>query len=161
MIIEYNTIYDEDIKNLLVELQEHIANIDKLGYNILTPKYREDYFKETMDEVNKYQGKIYLYQENNKIIGLIIGLINNEEEQDSGFKVPKRGRISELIVSKNIRGKGIGTKLLNKMTEYLKHQNCQDILIGVFGYNEEAIKFYERNGYHTRMIEMTKKVEEK
>ena len=46
------------------------------------------------------------------------------------------------------------------MTEYLKNENCKDILIGVFGYNDQAIKFYEKNGYHTRMIEMTKKIEE-
>ena len=160
MIIEYNSKYNEEIKDLLVELQEHIVNIDKLKYNIITDKYREDYFKETMNEVTKYQGKIYLYQEDNRIIALIIGLINNEEEHQSGFTCPKRGRITELVVSKNTRSKGIGTLLLNKMTEYLKNENCKDILIGVFGYNEQAIKFYEKNGYHTRMIEMTKKIEE-
>ena len=27
-------------------------------------------------------------------------------------------------------------------------------MIAVFGYNENAIKFYERNGYHMRMIDM-------
>lgn len=161
MIIEYNEKYNEEIKDLLVELQEHISNIDKEGYNILTPQYREDYFDETMEEVRKYQGKIYLYQENQKIIGLIIGLINNEAECDSSFKAPKRGRISELVISKNARAKGIGTNLLEKMENYLKKVGCEDILIGVFGYNDKAISFYKKNNYHTRMIEMTKKIGEK
>ena len=44
------------------------------------------------------------------------------------------------------------------MEEYLKTCGCQDILIEVFGYNERAIQFYEKMGYHTRMIEMTKKI---
>lgn len=43
-IINYSSKYDEDIKDLLVELQEHIVEIDREKYNILTPDYREKYF---------------------------------------------------------------------------------------------------------------------
>lgn len=160
MIIEYEKKYDENIKKLLVELQEHIVNIDKEKYNIITPSYREQYFKKTIDEVSNYEGKIYLYKENNEILGLIVGLINNEETSEFDFKAPKRGRVTELIVTKKIRSKGIGKKLLDKMTDYFKEKDCEDILIGVFAYNESAIKFYEKNNYHTRMIEMTKKIKE-
>ena len=48
MIIEYDSMYDEDIKDLLVELQKHISDIDKEGYNILTDDYRDLYFKKTL-----------------------------------------------------------------------------------------------------------------
>ena len=41
--------------------------------------------------------------------------------------------------------------------DYLKSVGCKDILLGVFAYNENAIKFYEKNGYHIRMLDMTKK----
>lgn len=158
MIIEYDKKYDEEIKTLLEELQIYIASIDEEGYNIVTPSYREKYFIETMDEINKYQGKILLYQEDNKITGLIIGLINNEEEETYEFSAPKRGRISELIVSHESRAKGTGSKLLIAMEEYLKSVGCKDILLGVFAYNENAIKFYEKHGYHNRMIDMTKQL---
>ena len=63
MIIEYEKKYDEQVKDLLVELQEYIVSIDKERYNIITPTYREEYFKKTIDEVSKYEGKIYLYKE--------------------------------------------------------------------------------------------------
>lgn len=33
MIVEYSSEYDEQIKDLLVELQQHLANIDKEGKN--------------------------------------------------------------------------------------------------------------------------------
>ncbi len=154
MIIDYDIKYDEDIKNLLLELQEHIESIDKEGYNIVGNNYKEKYFKTTMEEINKYEGKIFLYKEENKIVGLVVGLINNDVEETYEFKAPKRGRISELIVSKNIRSKGIGSKLLHKMEKYLKENGCEKILIGVFAYNDKAINFYEKNGYHTRMIDM-------
>lgn len=70
-IINYSNKYNESIKDLLVELQEYIAEIDKEKYNILTNEYREKYLKKMMDEVNKYEGKIFLAIENKKVIGLI------------------------------------------------------------------------------------------
>lgn len=158
MIIEYDKQYDEDIKKLLEELQVYIASIDEEGYNVVTKDYKEKYFIETMKEVNKYQGKILLYKEDNRITGLIIGLINNEEENTYEFVAPKRGRISELIVSSSSRSRGIGTKLLTTMEEYLSSVGCEDILLGVFAYNAKAHMFYEKNGYHNRMIDMTKKL---
>ena len=156
MVIEYDKKYDEDIKDLLVELQNYIVDMDKEKYNIISDEYREKYFEKTIEEVEKNNGKILLYLENNKVVGLIAGIINNEETLEYDFKAPKRGRITELIVSKNIRSKGIGSILLEEMTKYLKKNNCKDILIEVFGYNENAIKFYEKNGYHTRLIDMIK-----
>ena len=85
-------------------------------------------------------------------------MINNDALNTYDFKAPKRGRISELIVSKNCRSEGIGKKLLKAMEEHLKALGCQDILIEVFGYNERAIQFYEKMGYHTSMIEVIKKI---
>ena len=158
MVIKYDKIYDEDIKKLLVELQEYIVSIDKEGYNILTEEFREKYFNKVMDEIKSCNGKMLLYKEEGKIVGLVIGLVNNDKEETYEFKAPKRGRISELVVSKTVRSKGIGTILLKSMEEYLKSIGCKDILIGVFAYNEKAINFYEKNGYRMRMIDMTKGV---
>ena len=157
MIIEYDEKYKEEVKDLLVELQEYIISIDKEKYNIITKEYRDNYFNKTMEDINKYEGKMYLYKDNDKITGLIVGLINNLEESTYDFKCPKRGRITELVVSKHYRKSGVGSILLHSMEDYLKSVECKDILLGVFAYNENAIKFYEKNGYHIRMLDMTKK----
>ncbi len=157
-IINYSNKYNESIKDLLVELQEYIAEIDKEKYNILTNEYREKYLKKTMDEVNKYEGKIFLAIENEKVIGLIVGLINNEEESTYDFKAPKRGRVTELVVSKECRSNGIGKQLLDKMEKYFKEVGCKGVLIDVFAYNENAQKFYYKNGYFNRNIEVMKKI---
>ncbi len=156
-IIEYSNQYDEQIKDLLVELQEHIRDIDKEGYNILTDEYREKYFEKTMNEVRDNEGKIFLAVEENNILGLIVGLINNEEENTYDFQAPKRGRVTELVVSKKVRSNGIGRELLNKMEEYFKSVGCKGVLIDVFAYNENAQRFYYKNGYFNRNIEIMKK----
>ncbi len=154
MIIEYDSKYDEQIKDLLVELQQYLSDIDKEKYNIVGKNYREKYFEKTINEVKENNGKILLYKKDEKIVGLIVGIVNNEETERFDFKAPKRGRITELVINKDYRGKNIGKELLDNMQKYLKEIGCKKILIAVLGYNENAIKFYKQNGYHIRMMDM-------
>ena len=157
MIIDYEAKYDEQVKNLLVELQQYLVNLDKEHFNIITEEYKEAYFNKTIESVKNNSGKILLYEEDNEIMGLVVGIVNNEETLEYDFCAPKRGRITELIVSKKYRGKNIGKKLLHSMKKYLKSIGCKNIMIAVFGYNTNAIKFYEENGFHIRMLDMIKK----
>ena len=157
-IIDYSSKYDEEIKDLLEELQEYIAEIDREKYNILTKEYREKYFAKTMDEVKKYEGKIFLAIEKEAVVGLIVGLINNEDVSTYDFKAPKRGRVTELIVSKHYRTHHVGQKLLNQMELYFKNVGCKALLIDVFAYNENAQKFYYHHGYFDRNLELMKKL---
>ena len=156
MIIEYNSKYDNDIKDLFYELHEYIMEIDKEGYNVISPEYKDDFFNKVMGNIKDYQGKMFLYKKDNRIVGLIVGSINNEETNDYDFKAPKRGKINELIISKDYRSQGIGQELFDSMEAYLKGLGCKAILIEVFGYNDLAKKFYEKKGYHIRMTEMIK-----
>ena len=54
MIIDYSELYKEDVKNLLLELQEHIHSVDPEGYNIVGVNYRELSFIDTMEDVKKF-----------------------------------------------------------------------------------------------------------
>ena len=157
-IIEYNDSYIDSVKDLLVELQEYIASIDIDKYNIITDEYRDKYFDKTINDVNKYEGKIFLAIKDNIVVGLIVGLINNEEESTYEFSVPKRGRVTELIVKEEYRKYGIGQKLMKHIEEYFKSVNCEGILLDVFSFNESAKEFYKKNGYYNRVEEMMKKI---
>lgn len=156
MVIEYQNQYKEDVKDLLEELQAHLANIDIEGYNILTKEYKELYFEKVLKEVNENHGKILLYKQDDKIVGLVVGIVNNEEMERYDFKAPKRGRITELVVSGKVRSNGIGTILLKEMEKHLKSIGCESILLVALAYNENAIRFYKRNGYHMRATDMIK-----
>ena len=112
-----------------------------------------------LEEVKTNNGKCYIAIENDKAVGLIMGCIFPYDEFDYlDYKCPKRGEITELIVSKNVRRKGIGIMLMNKMEEYFKSLGCEYILVDVFAYNENGIKFYNKNGYHSRMKIMLKNI---
>ena len=158
-IIEYEDKYLEDVKDLLVELEEYILSIDKDNLDQLHEEYRDKMALLDLDEVNKYNGKCYLAIEEDKVVGMIMGIIPPYDEYDYlDYKCPKKGEITELIITKKTRSKGIGTKLMNKIEEYFKNEGCEYILVDVFGYNEIGINFYQKEGYNTRMLTMIKKV---
>lgn len=158
-IIEYEDKYLEDVRDLLVELEEYIVSIDKDELDQVGIDYREKMALMDLEEVNKNNGKCYIAVENDKAIGLIMGCIFPYDEKDYlDYKCPKKGEITELIVSKKARGRGIGKVLMNKMEEYFKSLGCKYILLDVFAYNVNAIKFYEKEGYHSRMYKEIKKI---
>ena len=158
-IIEYEEKYLEDVRDLLVELEEYIISIDKDNLDQLHPEYREKMALLDLEEVNQNSGKCYLAIEDNKAIGLIMGCLVKYDEYDYlDYKCPKMGEITELIVTKKVRANGVGKTLINKMEEYFKSLGCEYIKVDVFGYNENGIKFYKKDGYHTRMEIMVKKI---
>ena len=158
-IIEYKDKYLEDVKDLLTELEEYIVSIDKDELDHVHPEYHEKMALVDLDEVNKNNGKCYLAIENDTAIGLIMGTIPPYEEYDYlDYKCPKRGIITELIVTSKIRSKGVGQSLMEKMEEYFKLNKCEYVLVDVFAYNENAINFYNKKGYHPRMYTNIKKM---
>ena len=156
-IIEYEEIYQEEVKELLEELQEYMISVDKEGYSTITKEYKEKYFEKIIKEVNAYQGKIFLAMDK-QVVGLIIGLINNEDISTYDYKAPKLGRVTELIVTKEYRNKKIGKQLLKKIEEYFKEVGCKGILLNIFTDNKVAKIFYEKEGYSKRTSELIKQI---
>lgn len=157
-IIEYESKYENDVKRLLKELQEYIVSIDAYCFNIMKDDYENKVFVKDMQEVKNNNGSIYLAIEDNQVIGLIMGVIR-KPEQDFDYNRPTfMGEVLELIVTKNTQNNGVGSKLLQKQEEYFKKNNCKTINIDVFGYNEIGKTFYYKNGYHPRMITVSKRI---
>ncbi len=158
-IIEYEDMYLEDVKKLLVELEEYILSIDKDHLDQLHPDYKEKRTQLDLNQIKRYEGKCFLAVENNQAIGLIMGCIFPYDEYDYlDYKCPKRGTITELVVSRHSRSSGIGHLLIENMEQYFKSKGCEYIILDVFAYNENAINFYNKNGYHTRMLTNIKKI---
>ncbi len=161
MIVEYEEKYLDDVRDLLVELEEYIISIDKDNLDTVHPEYREKMAIVNLEELEKNEGKCYLYIENGKALSLIMGCVRPYDKYDYlDYKCPRAGYITELIVSQKLRSKGIGQKLINKMEEYFKSINCEYVLVDVFAYNENAFNFYSKKNYHSRMHTMIKKIEE-
>lgn len=159
MIIEYEDKYLEDVRDLLVELEEYIVSIDEDNLDIVSADYREKMALVDLEKIKNNNGKCYLYIDNKNVVGLIMGIIPKYDENDYlDYKCPKKGEVTELIIKKEYRNHNIGKILLNKMEEYFRENKCEYSFIDVFAYNKSGINFYDKNGYHSRMIIDIKKL---
>lgn len=160
-IVEYEEKYLEDIKKLLTELEEYIVSIDQDNLDQIHSDYYNKKAIIDIEEVNNNDGKCLLAIEENKVIGLIMGIIRKYDEFDYlDYKCPKEGEITELIVTKNTRSKGVGQLLIKNIEEYFKSVNCEYIIVDVFGYNDNALKFYSKQEFHPRMVTCIKKIKD-
>lgn len=158
-ILELKQKYYEQIKDLLVDLQKYIIEIDKYNLNIISQDYREKYFEFMLDDCKGNQGKTFVAIDRNKVVGFVSGFVQEYDERDKlDYSCPKKGIVAELIVDKNCRANGIGTELLKYIENYFKSIDCEFVQIDVFAYNEHAKKFYYKNGYEDRMVTVFKKL---
>ena len=160
IIKEYEDKYLENVKDLLVELEEYIVSIDEDHLDQVGKDYREKMALIDLQEIKENNGKCYLAIDNNKVVGLIMGIVILYKEEDYlDYKCPKSGNIIELIITKEYRKHGIGDLLMEKLEQYFKSIGCEYIHVDAFAYNKNAIKFYSQKGYHNRMHNMIKKVD--
>ena len=159
IIREFKNADIKQIKDLLVELQQYVIEIDKYNLNIISDEYRDKYFEYMLKDCNSQQGKIFITEEDNQIVGFIAGFVQTYDERDKlDYTCPKKGIVAELIVNKTSRSKGAGNLLLNKMEDYFKSINCEYVQLDVFAYNETAKNFYHKNNYEERMLTLFKKL---
>lgn len=60
----------------------------------------------------------------------------------------KRLYLEDIIVTKNLRGKGIGKLLFEATMKMVLDENCTGMMWQVLDWNEQAIEFYKR--YNTK-----------
>lgn len=102
----------------------------------------KDYWKQNYDLVKAElpKAKIYVSENDTEILGFI-GL------QDT--------YIAGLFVRKNMRGHGIGSKLLNRVKKY--HSS---LALSVYKKNKRAVAFYQRQGFEVIEKKIDKNVSE-
>ncbi len=158
-IVEYEDKYLADVRDLLTELEEYLVSIDQDHLDQVHEEYHEKMALIDLADVKNNDGICYLAIDNDKVVGLIMGCIFPYSKYDYlDYKCPKRGEITELIVTKKVRSKGIGKALMDKLETYFKEKGCEYVFVEVFGYNDKAFDFYTKDNYHTRMHHMIKKI---
>lgn len=159
-IIEYSENHAEAVKDLLVELQLYLASLDRRGVVVLKDNYREGYFAYVMEEVQKHNGKIFLAQLHNGIVGLVVcKIFQGDGESEYTTSSPKIGFISDLIVKRCLRGKRIGHWLLREANDYFKANGCDYTQLEVFAPNIEAFALYKKLGFEVNCLYLSQRTD--
>ncbi len=142
---------------IMEDFQDYIVSIDDLKRSRRLPNHGRIYCLDLLNKVKKNKGFLFLAEDNNKIIGMIAGIIQKQDKLDLLQCIPtKTGRVLELFVSAGNRSRGIGALLMEKAENYFKKNKCDVIKVDVFSPNTMAYKFYRRLGYSDRMVDMIK-----
>lgn len=158
MIREYNDNDYEFLQIALVKLQEYLREIDPTKRIYVGDDYPKEYTNSTLKETAENDGKIFIAEINGKQVGMISCIIEEPKGLDLIELHPfKDGRVTELFLDNNYRGKNIAQELLKACEEYFISKDCEISRIDVFGYNNIAKRFYEKCEYdEIRNIEMCK-----
>ncbi|HPO06082.1 MAG TPA: GNAT family N-acetyltransferase [Candidatus Gracilibacteria bacterium] len=149
----------EVLIKFMENLQDYLVKIDPAQRLRRPPEYGELYVSELLEKIQDNEGMIYLAELDEKPVGMIAGIIEKPSEMDQIDHIPtKVGNILELIVDENCRGQGLGQKLMEKMEDYFRTQNCDTAWVDVFVPNQSAHHFYQKENYQDRLVGMIKKL---
>jgi len=128
-IREYNTNDIPAIISLIKELAEFEKAPEKVTNSAERMEKEQNYFECFVAE-----------NDNGEIIGMALYFF-------AYFTwVGKSLYLDDLYIKPEYRGSKIGTKLLNKIFEVAKKENCQRLRWQVLDWNEPAIEFYRKCG---------------
>ena len=120
-----------------IEYSDKFEELDKIADDLLT-----EYDKENGVEYN-FNKFSFVAKNDNKLVGFI-----------TGFSYYSEVTINNLVVRKEYRGKGIGTKLIRKVEEYFEGKSFNNINLVTNDF--QAPKFYEKCGFELEFIRKNK-----
>ena len=148
------------LQHLLASLQEHVAALDPLGRLRRQGDFdAAAYLTETISHVRSATGIVYLAEMDGRIVGAIVGVLSPPSTHDKleDYPLPAAdGKVLELIVDADVRGKQVGALLMQTMVEYFRARGSRALLVSCFAPNTRAHAFYEKQGFADRSLLMIK-----
>lgn len=126
------------VLRLLDELLTYIEDTQKHGSHDPVEEVGSDLFNEV---TTKNSVKIFVAEENSNIVGVATFFLYPIVRRGQ-----YRGQLEELVVTKSMRGKGVGSKLLEAVKLYCKENKIHSFRLNSGIELTETHKFYEANG---------------
>ena len=141
MVIKKATMMDfEEIHSIFEEVHDlHLKNTKKT-FKKVDPLTKEEFELLLEDKQN-----FFLIAEEIKIIGFINAFISEKEGRHT--KKRKTMHIEQLGVKKTEHNRGIGSKLIEEIKHIAIDNNCDNIILDVWSFNDNAIEFYKKKGF--------------
>ncbi|MFB1064030.1 N-acetyltransferase family protein [Natrinema sp. H-ect4] len=96
-----------------------------------------------------------------RLEGDIVGFASVSIERGTLELDSTRGMLSNIYVEPAVRGRGIGTALLEAAEESVAERGADELLLEVMADNEAARRFYRRQGYDEFRVTMSRSLEDR
>lgn len=140
-IVEPATIQDlEPVVDMLVELFEQEADF--------TPDRQKQTRAVRLILENPSRGRIFVLRHHERILGMV-NLLVTISTAEGGFAL----LLEDLIVHRDYRGSGLGSKLLKFAVDYAKEKDFVRITLLTDNDDERTRQFYLKHGFYvSRMV---------
>lgn len=95
-----------------------------------------------------------------RVDGEIVGFASFTLERGSLALDATRGLLSNIYVDPAYRDRGIGSALLEVAEDELAARGAEVVILEVMAANDDALRFYERQGYDTYRVAMKRDLED-
>ena len=139
---------DREAVNLLAK-QVHAMHVAWRPdiYEMVDEMYPEVRFQDAMKQRQLYVAKL-----DGTVVGYVLLKMKNYE--GPGHVTRKVMVVDEFCVHESCRGNGIGKRMMEETRALAKAFRCNNLKLSVYPQNDGAIRFYERNGFMIRSIDM-------
>ena len=156
-VTEYDEKYRESVIKLMMDLQDHERTLS--ADRPPSAEVSENQLDYLLTACTESVGRIYIAITDLRAVGIMV-IFQDQEHEGTQHVYPKYRKfclVSDLVVSKECRGKGIAGLLMNKAYEYTKSLGYSYVRLSVLSSNTLARSFYERSGFE--LYEVTYRIE--
>jgi len=159
---EYRQSDRDALIRCVIGLQYYLAQLDPLGRMRTAEEFDAiTYVDATLEKVRTGNGLLLLAEEpsDGSIVGCIVGTINDPDPCEALECRPLaalEGKILELFVAPDARGKHVGSALIERMEDFFRSRGCSAVWVECFAPNSVAHAFYGARGYADRSHWMLK-----
>ncbi len=151
--IRHGRISDKhQVLKLWQEMVDYHITISSIDLEMVenAPMLFTKFFETNVRSKNK---SAFVAEEDGKIVGYILGEI---QKRPPVFKITHQAFITDMAVTKNLRNKGIGTKLMKVFNVWAKDRGMKYIELNVAVENQLGINFWEKQGFKTIILHQRK-----
>jgi ribosomal protein S18 acetylase RimI-like enzyme len=116
------------------------------------PAREQEYLQGILNDEN---AAIFVIEHGAELIGFIHVYVKSTP--DIAIVVPRRYAVIETLMVKNgFKRQGLGKLLVKAAEDWSKGKGASSVNLSVYDFNQSAIDFYKKVGYHTLSIRMEK-----
>jgi GNAT superfamily N-acetyltransferase len=141
------------VRGLLIELldSEKAAEPEwPAGLEIIEP-----YFRWMMRRCRRYSGRIFVAEDEGRVIGFVAVLGRILPADPDEYK-KEYALITDLVVSAPFRSRGIGRQLIGLAEQYARECGAGTVRLQASAGNRRGRRFYAEAGYRELVVELIK-----
>jgi ribosomal protein S18 acetylase RimI-like enzyme len=143
------------LRELWLELHHHHAEVapqsgeftdDETSWQARSSSYRE-----WLADPRSF---LLLARSGQRLVGYaVVRVMESGPELTDSWRVPDVvAEIETMLVSRDARGAGLGSRLLNEIDTELECQGITEVIVGLMPGNDGAQRLYERRGFQHRWL---------